>query len=190
MKIISLFTGMGKRKLRFAAKKNYERKKWPTPLLVSIPLESIKPPSLVVSLPVSAYTSSEVGNPSLLQSRPERSCLLPSGWRFGDEHTSALQLSSLSLILHKVPVFGASAGIVYTLVITQNLMWELRLGESIISQGIELLRDFSPAIATVNQVLELLTCLDEAGVCAGNDDSKFLELAATHKGSFKDASGK
>ena len=45
-------------------------------------------------------------------------------------------------------------------------------------------------LTTVNQVLELLTYLDEAGVCGGNDDSKFLELAATHKGSFKDVSGK
>lgn len=65
---------MGRRKLRFDARKNFERKKYSksSELTVSIPLDLLSVPSddanpseLIVSLPMSAYTSSPVSDASV-----------------------------------------------------------------------------------------------------------------------------
>ena len=56
---------MGRRKLRFDARKNFERKKYSKsrgltvsiPLdLLSVPSDDVNPSELIVSLPMSAYT--------------------------------------------------------------------------------------------------------------------------------------
>ena len=76
---------MGKRKLRFNARKKDERNKYMKhELLVSILLSLvtliINPCELVVSLPVSTYTSSILPNASTLHSRLILSQQLPLGW--------------------------------------------------------------------------------------------------------------
>ena len=153
-------TGMG-RTVKFDARKNSERKKRAAlQLRVSIPLDSLPqslPTSLVVSLPISAYTSSKVDDTSLLQLRLKTSHLLPAGWALTDNE----QLPS-SVTIFKCPLFAAAAaaGVVYTFVVAQNLMWRLRLGESVIRPDIELLSGCSLTISTVGQILELL-----AGAC-------------------------
>ena len=178
---------MGKRKKRFAPGKNFDRKRRKLELRVSIPLEYIQPPPLVVSLPVSSYKSAVVEDVVHLRSRLETSGFLPFGWAFSDGQPDA----SLSqpLTLHKLPDFGVAAGVVYELQVTHDLVWKLRFGESIVEPSIELLKDCVLHIGCVDHILQLLSLLDEAICCVGNSDSKFLELIDRHKGSIKDPSG-
>ena len=64
----------------FDVRKNSERKRFKAlELCVSISLESLKPPALVVSLPISAYKSASIEDPALLQSRLRKCELLPIG---------------------------------------------------------------------------------------------------------------
>ena len=67
---------MGKRKLRFDLWKNREWKK----LIVQIPLALIKPPSLLVRLPLSVYLSAPAKTPAVLVSRLNISQQVPSQW--------------------------------------------------------------------------------------------------------------
>lgn len=70
--------GMGRRKLQFDQRKNYERKKYRNALCVQIPLEVLKPSQLLVKLPISAYTLAAVPDPAVLRSRLVKSNLVPS----------------------------------------------------------------------------------------------------------------
>ena len=62
---------MGKRKLRFVQRKNYERKR--QKLVVSIPLEALPEPECVVSFPLSVYFSAETSDQTVLYSRLSQS---------------------------------------------------------------------------------------------------------------------
>ena len=83
---ICLVTGMGKRKLRFDARKNFECKKY-RKITVSVPLEVVsvntddaEESELIVSLPLAAYTSATLPDATVLHSRKSRSNALPAGW--------------------------------------------------------------------------------------------------------------
>ena len=73
---------MRRRRLRFDARKNFERKKYSecselvvsVPLdLVSVPADDANPSELIVSLPLSAYTSTPLPDASALHSRVSKS---------------------------------------------------------------------------------------------------------------------
>ena len=70
---------------------------------------------------------------------------------------------------------------VYTLV---------RFGDSSIRPDIDVLRDCSLTITSINQLPCLLNKIDEAVLCIGNVDSQFDDLVSSYKGNFKDSSGK
>lgn len=173
--------------MRFDVRKNSERKRRKLELSVSIPLEYIRPPPLVVSLPVSSYTSALVGDVAQLRSRLQTSSFLPSGWAFSDGQPGASL--STPLMLHKLPELGVAAGVVFTLQVMHDRVWKLRIGESIVESSIELLKDCVLHIGCVNHILHLLSLLDEAICCVGNSDSIFLELISRHKGCIRDPSG-
>ena len=83
---ICFVTGMGKRKLRFDARKNFECKKY-RKITVSVSLEVVsvntddaEESELIVSLPLSSYTSATLPDATVLHSRISRSNALPAGW--------------------------------------------------------------------------------------------------------------
>ena len=181
---------MVKRKVAFDARKNSKRKKYAEKLelTVSIPLESLQTPprqlpepSLIVSLPISAYKSASIGDVAQLQSRLKECTLLPPGW---------ITNNRTAFTLYKIPVFAASAGIAYTMEINDDMSWLVRFGDSSIRPDIDVLRDCSLTITSINQLLCLLNKIDEAILCIGNADSQFDDLVSRHKGNFKDSSGK
>ena len=148
-------------------------------------LELLEPPlsQLVVSLPVSAYTSCPTEDIACLKARVESCGLLPLGWSLSDGP------SLPSLMLHKLPDFGAAAGVVIILQVTDDCAWKLRIGESVIKPSIELLKDCPLHIGCVDQLLQLLSQLDDATCCVGNSDPIFLEFIDRRKGCIKDHSG-
>ena len=77
---------MGKRKLRFDLRKNHERKK----LIVQIPLALIKPPSLLVRLPLSIYLSAPTKTPAALVSRFNISEQVLSQWTLVEKEGTVL----------------------------------------------------------------------------------------------------
>ena len=77
---------MGKRKLRFDARKNFKCKKY-RKITVSVLLEVVsvntddaEESELIVSLPLAAYTSATLPDATVLHSRKSRSNALPAGW--------------------------------------------------------------------------------------------------------------
>ena len=133
----------------FDVRKNSERKRFKAlELRVSISLESLRPPALVVSLPISAYKSASIEDPALLQSWLKKCDLLPPGWTFADNQTSSL----VSVQLYKLPQFASEAGVVYIVEINQTMSWKLKFGESVIRPDIEMLSGFLPTIGNINQL--------------------------------------
>lgn len=53
-----------------------------------------------------------------------------------------------------------------------------------------LFSDFPDNLLSVNAVLHLVSILDSSKMCIGNSDRALKELAADHKGVFKNRSGK
>ena len=199
---------MGKRKLRFDQRKNYERKKYGvTELSVSIPLsqlpqaviplEMAHPSQLMIHLPLSAYTSSTVPDTTALYLRLRRSNLLPPGWTatcLSDESASQPTSSLLpSLALCKLqclpPLFRAD--VTFTLTMSTQCTWTLTLGSRDIDpQRCQLMAGIAQRLRSVDEVVNLLSALDASKFCVGNHDAKFEQLVDRHKGSFKDQSGK
>ena len=85
---------MGRRKLRFDLRRNYDRKK--CGLKDRTPLELLKPSELVVRLPTSAYNSSEVTDATRLHTRLSQSNKVPPGWIIAQQPIPAIH-SSLAL---------------------------------------------------------------------------------------------
>ena len=79
---------VGKRRLRFDLRTNYERRKYG--LHVKIPLELVKSSELMIHLLLSAYTSSEVADVSVLHTRLKMSKKIPPGWMMLKQSTSLL----------------------------------------------------------------------------------------------------
>ena len=97
---------MGKRKLRFDSRKNFERKKYKK-ITVSVPLEVVsvntEESELIVSLPLSSYTSATLPDATVLHSRISRSNPLPAGWTL-----ACLPESTSYLATFEAPDFSAT----------------------------------------------------------------------------------
>jgi len=192
---------MGRRKLRFDARKNFERKKYSKsseltvsiPLvLLSVPSDDANPSELIVSLPMSAYTSSPVPDASALHSRVSRSTTLPAGWTLAclpeasGSNTASLVLCKLQIL---PPLFSADLTLMLT--VTPDCAWTLSVGRSQINQQqCQLLCGIAAKLCCVDEVVKLLTVLDGSKFCVGNPDAKFMQLIPRQKGSFRDQSGK
>ena len=172
---------MGKRKLKFDVRKNCERKR-------KKPLELCPATcSLLVSLPISAYLSAEAADTALLHSRIVALQSLPPGWMFANIHSNA------SLVIYKLQPVAAAAGLVFTVSLDHAMMWEVKVGDSVVSvRDCEFLNAYgyplSP-LSSVQKVVRLLARLDEATICIGNADPKYFDLVTNHEGCFKDPTG-
>lgn len=177
---------MGRRKLRFDVRKNYERRKYG--LRVRIPMKLLKPSQLMVKVPISAYLAATVPDTILLRSRLLKSNLIPSGWSVLEDGSQSL------LVLYKLqqssPMLVAPS-VTFSLSIDVQCTWMLRLGESEISQEkCPLLRRFPSIFRCAEDVVQLLLQLDESEFCVGNPDGRFSELVDNHKGKFMNQCGK
>jgi hypothetical protein len=195
--ILACMSHIHKRKLRFNARKNDERNKYmKRELLVSILLSLvtliINSCELVVSLPVSAYTSSILPDASTLHSRLILSQQLPLGWTASSVGSSSASHSA-SLALYKLQISPSLPSVDYSFMLTvaPDCNWTLCLGRKQISKDqCQLLVGFKEKLCTVAELVQVLSTLDESKCCVGNPDTKFLQLAAHHKGTFRDKSGK
>ena len=187
---------MGKRKLRFDSRKNFDRKRY-RKITVSVPLEVVsvntedaEESELIVSLPLSSYTSATLPDGTVLHSRISRSNPLPAGWTLAclPESTSYLATFALCKLQIFPPLCIAHA--TFMLTVSPSCAWTLCVGQrQIDQQQCRLLGGIAAKLCTVDEV-KLLSTLDDSKHCVGNADTKFMQLVPRQKGVFKDQSGK
>jgi hypothetical protein len=198
---------MGKRKLRFDLRKNYERKKTKSRTICSpesshsavvaydaastcsVPRPEdgvdVDTNSLIVSLSLSLFTSSPALNLIHLTQRCGSCQLIEwkiSSWQTEDQ-LHAISFSKICINSH--PPF--------TVTISDDFMWSFFIGSISINlqkctcnnlRGL-----LSTRINCVDLVVKLLTCLEIKSICLGNPDDKFIETKNRHNGVFKNRSG-
>lgn len=171
---------MGGRKFRLARhRKNEERKK-------KISQESginlsatsqllIEPPTstLIVSLPLDAFTNGTVTTRQDLSSRFMKSTLLPSPW---------LMASTNPLVFCKLRVprdvdHGCGAWLNISLTLHEDLKWSLFVKSKKLDLTLcPFLATFPIRLASVSAVCQFLSGVDSANLCSGNQETRFLEL--------------
>lgn len=63
-------------------------------------------------------------------------------------------------------------------------------GRQVNAQQCPLLNDIAPRLLSVNNILSILSLLEETTYCVGNDDVKFVQLLSNrHKDGFRDQTG-
>ena len=150
---------MGKRKLRYFVRKNYERKR------------CLK---LKISLPLSLYLTSTVSNVITLHLRTNA---LPDGWTL----SSTPPVSSNGFTLSKLP---------FLVKVSSDCTWCFIIGmEEVNYRYSQILKSVLLKFTCVDDVVRLLTLLDNSLLCHGNPDTKFSAVREHYKGVFKDKSG-
>ena len=180
---------MGKRRLRFDQRKNYERKK--RRMSVNTPPDLSTQQELVVSLPLSAYMSTATTDVSTLFSRLRSMNSLPASWSIADAQQvpSPHQTINLPLTLCKMQCHPPDyvPTLVFTVAFDDQCTWTLRVyGSHVIVQRCTLLSDVEPSLRSVDSVVGFLSILDSSKFCEGNSDAKFRDLAKYSRGVFKD----
>ena len=175
---------VGRRKLRFDLRKNYERKRWPTqPRLSADAPATTSSSELVVQVQLSAYTSSMLPDASALCQRLTQSGKIPLNWmQLNTDHNP-----DGCLILYKVhytPHNQSSFNL--TLTIDSQCFWKMKLDST---ELLSALHSVGERLDSVDAVVMLLSALNECKFCIGNDDSKFIISSDRRKGTFKDQSG-
>ncbi|SMN01584.1 hypothetical protein SPONN_2650 [uncultured Candidatus Thioglobus sp.] len=189
---------MGKRKMKFDLRKNCERKKRgcgqtvcevsdvvneqvPAPSLVTVSEEQ-----LVVSLtvPIASFVSTSPA-PDLhaLHERLLESKCLSAAW--------TCSVASDCLVICKMSVVSlASADAMYTVTISSDFTWKIRIGRNEVAiEENDLLRYSSGSLCSVQSVVRVVSVLDGSKFCVGNPDDKFTNLVQRRKGKFMDKSG-
>ena len=168
---------MGRRKLRFAVPKNYERKKYFN-LKVRVPLQHIT--VFKVSLPLHIYTHTPATNGNILRARLVRH-QLPSQWSLVTTDTpvalTATNIPSFTLYMVKCMRHPYAAVVTLSVTIQSDLTWKLVLG-SLPVQMSQLPIDIAspPRLLNVSAVLSVLTTLDSLKLCIGNPEEEYLNL--------------
>ena len=183
---------MGKRRLRFDQRKNYERKK--RRMSVNTPPDLSTQQELVVSLPLSAYMSTATTDVSTLFSRLRSMNSLPAGWSIADAQQvpSPHQTINPPLTLCKMQCHPPDyvPTLVFIVAFDDQCTWTLRVyGSHVIVQRCTLLSDVEPSLRSVDSVVGFLSILDSSKFCEGNSDAKFRDLAKYSRGVFKDQQG-
>lgn len=128
-----------------------------------MPLEILKPPSLVVKLPLFAYLSGKVEDSATLLSRLKLSRQLSPEWSLVEKEDT--------ISLYKLVV---SAGIACAVTIDKQLSWSLKVGETVVNLC-EF--DLPHTICSVAEVSKVVKYIDESTFCVGNPDAKFEGLS-------------
>ncbi len=176
---------MGRRKFRLSVhRKNEERKEYTvvslpvsidlsnvTVLEVSIPRSLVSVPYLNVSLPLHSYTG---GSPPTVRCLQDRlgTIGLPPHWSTFD--SPAFEQLTLCKLQQQQPAL-----VTFTLSIRESFRWDLWFAHHCITGiGDGVLAGCPPSLRTVDDVLHLLTALDDAKICVGNPEQRFLEAAS------------
>ena len=196
---------MGKRKLRFDTRKNYERKKslhcqtvqsaasgCVRP--VSVPITSCEAAHmdshceendvrvLPVRIPASLYMTRPVPDiPALHKQLLESKCL-PSGWVCSVTSNTSLALCKLT-----VPEGLASAKIAYMVTVSCDFSWKVSI-EFQVQENV-ILHTAPTLLTSAMSVMNVVEMLDSYKVCVGNSDEKFSRLIAQRNGKFMDKTG-
>ena len=185
---------MGGRKFRLSAhRKNNERK---LSLPISIPLAKLQHVPVkqqVVSLPLTAFTTSSVTDLTALEKRVSESKLLPSGWTANLQTLSSSNATSSALTICRLqfPDVPTRVNVSFVLTIYEDFRWSVRFyGHTLETSTCVFLSSLPTALCSANLVHVVLTALDSATVCVGNPDQRFMQLATHHKGEFHDPAGK
>ena len=179
---VCFVTGMGKRRLRFNAKKNFERKKY-RKITVSVLLEVVSvntdESELIVNLPLSAYTSATLPDVTVLHSRISRSNALPAGWNLACLPASTSYLATFALCKLKIFPPLCSSHATFMLTVSPSCAWTLCIGQSQIDQQqCRLLGGITAKLCSVDEVVKLLLTLDDSKHCVENPDTKFMQLGS------------
>ena len=71
-----------------------------------------------------------------------------------------------------------------SIVVSSDFTWHILVNEKVISSTLEVFFGLPQTIATAQDVLSVVQCVDSLALCVGNRDTKFLPLIAAQKGSF------
>ena len=167
---------MGRRKLKFDLRKNYEPK-----LKVSIPLDKLDVLPLNLSLPLSVHANAPVTSRQHLGDRLRATTLLPRGWSVAGGADTAYTT------IFKVQCSASGAASTRSGVIQSDLTWTLTMDSTtIIPAQIE---GAPSAFINLQQVIDILIMVDRSKLCIGNPDEQYSCLTH-HQGNLYDQSGK
>ena len=168
---------MGRRKLKFDIRKNYEMA-----LKVSIPLANLKMLPLHISLPSSVYANAPVSDGKHLGDRLRANiALLPRGWSVADD------VDKVHTTLYKVQTSADGVAFTCSVVIQSNLTWSLTMGSTMITPA--QIPTAPSTFTCLQQVVDVLTTVDRSKLCIGNPDEQYSCLLH-HQGNLYDQSGK
>ena len=177
---------MGKRKLRFDLRKNYERKKrqrTDTNTASSV---------LIVSLPLTAYSSTLVDASTLFSHLRHLECLRKEWFIAEMPETCSSSPSTLMLCkLERLPPHLLPT-LTFTVAFNNECKWAVSIHKSHVrveTSNSALLAEFEESLYTVDAVLTLLSTLDNSKFDSGNCDKIFLELTRHNGGVFYDQQG-
>ena len=180
---------MGKRKLRFDQRKNYERKKYG--FRVKIQLALLTPHELV-HLSLSAYFGADARNASVLLSRLQRADKIPNSWVIS-HHSHSVPASSHPFMLCKLQQCPnvSTPTIMFSITFDSQCLWTLCVESRVLVAGSSgLLFGVEITLRSVDAVARLVSLLCESKFCVGNSESKFIDLVNRNRGTFKDRLGK
>ena len=185
---LTLFSAMGKRRLRFDQRKNYELLKYaPKSLIVLIPLSN-SVMALQVSLPLrysTLYMRSPTTNIVTLHTRiVALQVLLPGLTIF--LHPQILTLCQLCC---KPP--HSETVVALSLIIDTIFSWSLTAhGHTAVEVlATDVLRGVPVVVSSVRDVCTVISALQESTVCIGNVEQKYITLIEHNRGSMKSISG-
>ena len=112
---------MGKRKLRFHVRKNYERKKKAAKRVCTVRDTDIVPATyLMIKIPLSIYAEAVASDISTLHSRLQHLSVLPTQWLYSSVSETNIVLSQLRITPPQM-----SAQLSFLLTISESFFWVL-----------------------------------------------------------------
>ena len=147
------------------------------------------PDELLVHLPLSAFSSSSLPDMTSLYSRLTM-CNVPNGWNVSlvqSCESSFLAVSKLQV----TPPFNSCATYKLMLTVAPCGTWTLCAGSKLANtEHCTLLSGFPTTLCSVDDVLQIVSALENSKFCTGNPDEKFANISQRHRGVFKDYHGK
>ena len=155
----SQVVGMGKRKLRFDQRKNYERKKYGFRVMMQLAL--LTPHELVVHLPLSAYFGADARDASVLLSRLQRSEKIPNSWVISHSIPACSHRFMLCKLQQRPNV--STPTIMFSIAFDSQCMWMLCVESRVLVAGsCGLLSGVETTLRSVDAVARLVSLLDRA----------------------------
>lgn len=173
---------------------------YPGELIVQYPLSAVRsiqspdqkcPDELLVQFPLSAFSSSAISDMASLYSRLANGTALPNNWSLSLVQSHMSPSSPLLAVskLQVTPPLYLCATNTFMLTVSCDT-WTLCVGSKFVNkEHCKLLLGFPAALHSVDDVLKIVSSLENSKFCNGNPDNKFNSLSQRHGGLFKDYHG-